>query len=135
MIAVQQIKTLRLQYHYTQNYLANELNISQKTYSNIESGKTKITLVHLIKLSEIYKMDITQLFGLVNQKKSKTRNEIKKEDTEISRNVLLDDTHLPIELISQFKGRIDDLKLLLEYKDHKIQQLKAEIERFIKQAP
>jgi len=46
----------------------------------------------------------------------------------------LDDTHLPIELISQFKGRIDDLKLLLESKEHKIQLLKAEIERLKKKA-
>lgn len=78
MIAAHQIKELRLQHNYTQNHLATKLRISQKTYSNLETGKSRITLRHLLKLSDVYKMDITELIHLVNKTDTETINTIKK---------------------------------------------------------
>jgi DNA-binding XRE family transcriptional regulator len=44
MIAAKHLKDLRLKNSYTQEYLATELGVSQKTYSNLENCAAKITL-------------------------------------------------------------------------------------------
>jgi transcriptional regulator with XRE-family HTH domain len=134
MIAAQHIKDLRLQHSYTQNYIADELNVSQKTYSNMESGKSKITLEHLTKLSGIYKITLVEFIALVNQVDSKTITAIKKENPDINNSELLDGIHIPIDYILQLKGRIDDLKELMESKDKTISRLKIEIETLKKEA-
>jgi len=55
MIVAQHLKELRIKNNLTQEYLALELDVSQKTYSNIENGTSKITLRQLQKLARIYK--------------------------------------------------------------------------------
>lgn len=129
MIAAQQIKAMRLQHNYTQNYLADKLNISQKTYSNLECGKSKITLKHLIKLAEVYKISLIEFIELVNLIDPHIINAIKKENPDSSSSELLSGIHIPIDYIEQLKGRIEDSKTLLESKDYSIKLLKAEIER------
>lgn len=57
MTTSQRLKELRLEKNYSQDYIAHEMGICQKTYSNLESGKSKIDINHLDKLSKIY--DIT----------------------------------------------------------------------------
>lgn len=43
------LRNLRREKNYSQEYMANELNISQKAYSDIENGKTALKH-HLIRL-------------------------------------------------------------------------------------
>lgn len=58
------IKTLREFHRYKQEYVASILGISQSGYSKIENGETsKISLLHLQKIAELYKLTIEQLFG------------------------------------------------------------------------
>ncbi|EOZ91935.1 hypothetical protein A33Q_4028 [Indibacter alkaliphilus LW1] len=55
MVKAQKImRILRESRDYSQEYVANVLNINQKTYSNLESGKTKLTLDRIQQLSEFY---------------------------------------------------------------------------------
>lgn len=57
--SVQKImRILRESNDYSQEYVANVLNINQKTYSNLESGKTKITLERLSKLAKLYGISV-----------------------------------------------------------------------------
>ena len=128
MLAAQHIKDLRLQHNYSQNYLSEVLNVSQKTYSNMECGKSKITLEHLKTLSQVYKITIIDFIELVNRTDQKTIEAIKDENPSIKSSELLDGIHLPFDYIDQLKGRIDDLKLLLESKNNNIQMLKTKIE-------
>tara|TARA_R110002020_G_scaffold55420_2_gene153773 strand:+ start:548 stop:949 length:402 start_codon:yes stop_codon:yes gene_type:complete len=50
------MRILRESNEYSQEYVANVLNISQKTYSSLESGKTKITLNRIQELADLYKV-------------------------------------------------------------------------------
>jgi transcriptional regulator with XRE-family HTH domain len=61
MIATYHLKELRLEYDYTQEYVAFQLDISQKTYSSKENGKGKITMKDLVNLSKIYDIDPLEL--------------------------------------------------------------------------
>lgn len=55
MVHAQKImRILRESRDYSQEYVANILNINQKTYSNLESGKTKLTLDRIQQLAEFY---------------------------------------------------------------------------------
>ena len=55
MVHAQKImRILRESRDYSQEYVANILNINQKTYSNLESGKTKLTLDRVQQLAEFY---------------------------------------------------------------------------------
>jgi transcriptional regulator with XRE-family HTH domain len=48
------IRHLRVLNNYPQKQVAAYLGISQPAYSKIESGKTKITAQHILKLSELF---------------------------------------------------------------------------------
>lgn len=55
MVHAQKImRILRESRDYSQEYVANILNINQKTYSNLESGKSKLTLERIQQLAEFY---------------------------------------------------------------------------------
>lgn len=48
------MRILRESNDYSQEYVADYLNINQKTYSNLEAGKSKLTLERIQKLAELY---------------------------------------------------------------------------------
>ncbi len=52
------IRSLRLEKGYSQEYLAEVLEVSQKTYSNIENDKSSIKIDTLIKIAEEFKIDL-----------------------------------------------------------------------------
>lgn len=55
MVKAQKImRILRESRDYSQEYVANVLDMNQKTYSNLESGKTKLTLDRIQQLAEFY---------------------------------------------------------------------------------
>lgn len=51
------IKKIRESKNYTQEYMSNKLNISQNTYSKIETGGIKLTVDRLKQISEV--LDVT----------------------------------------------------------------------------
>lgn len=60
-IAIKKIKMLREVNNYTQQYVANELDISQNAYSLIEKGLTKLTLDRLDQIAAFYKVDLIEI--------------------------------------------------------------------------
>ena len=62
------IRALREDHDYTQAYIASLLNIGQRTYSDYESGKTRIPLESMIKLAEFYNVDMNYICDLSRQK-------------------------------------------------------------------
>lgn len=58
---VARIKKYREQKNYAQHYVAEGLGISQKAYSKIETGETKLSVEHLLKISVLLEVDILQL--------------------------------------------------------------------------
>lgn len=52
----------RIRRNYSQTYLAEKMGISQKAYSKIETGETRITIQNLISISEILNIDFLDFF-------------------------------------------------------------------------
>lgn len=61
------LKILREVHNYTQEYVADALEISQNTYSLIEKGETKLTIDRLDRLAKLYNMDVVDLIRLNEQ--------------------------------------------------------------------
>lgn len=57
------LKALRELNNFSQEYIAQKLEISQAAYSKIENGSTQLSLEHLTKLSELYKLTPNDLLG------------------------------------------------------------------------
>ncbi|MBC7912908.1 MAG: helix-turn-helix transcriptional regulator [Pyrinomonadaceae bacterium] len=55
------IRLLRLEREYSQSYMAYRLQISQKSFSKIENGKTALTVKRLYDISNILEVSIEQL--------------------------------------------------------------------------
>ena len=62
----ERIKELRKEKQYTQKQVANDLGLSQRTYSNMENGKTKVSIKILFKLAFYYNTSVDYLIGLTN---------------------------------------------------------------------
>lgn len=57
------IRKIREEKNYTQEYLAAKLKISQNAYSKIELGYTKITLERLFQIAEVLETSPIELIG------------------------------------------------------------------------
>ena len=55
------LKELREAQGLTQEQLAERMNISQSSYSRLESGKTVLNIFHIIKLFELFRNDASHL--------------------------------------------------------------------------
>ena len=54
---------LRSHHHFTQQELSEALNISQQAYAGYETGRSEPDIETLIKLADIYKVDLNYLMG------------------------------------------------------------------------
>ncbi|MBS1599716.1 MAG: helix-turn-helix transcriptional regulator [Bacteroidetes bacterium] len=60
----QNIKTIRELKNLTQDYVATQLNMSVPNYSNIETGKTDVTLTRLQQIAKVLQIDYRQILNL-----------------------------------------------------------------------
>jgi transcriptional regulator with XRE-family HTH domain len=63
-ITAANIRKIRAQKNYTQDYLAAKLSISQNAYSKIELGYSKLTLNRLFQIAAILEVDAVALINL-----------------------------------------------------------------------
>jgi transcriptional regulator with XRE-family HTH domain len=64
MEVYEKIRFLREAKNWSQEEMAEKLNMSPSGYSKIERGETKIALPKLIKIAEIFDMDLIELIPL-----------------------------------------------------------------------
>ncbi|MFD3012241.1 helix-turn-helix domain-containing protein [Streptococcus agalactiae] len=62
----QKLKELRKEKKLTQTELASKLNISQKSYSNWETGKSEPNLENVVKLAKLFKTTTDFLLGVTD---------------------------------------------------------------------
>ena len=62
------IRDLREDKDLTQKYVANLLNIGQKTYSDYELGKTRVPLESMIVLAKFYDVNMDYICGVSSTK-------------------------------------------------------------------
>ena len=111
------LRKLRMDKGYKQEYMAEVLEISQKTYSNMENDKSSISLDTLKKIAEEYKIDLIEL---ISDDKVVIQNNDSKDTSTINGIVNNNDSQ---ELIIQMKERIEDLKEMIEEKNKRIEIL------------
>jgi len=64
----ERIKEIREDHSYTQQKVANLLNVGQRTYCDYESGKTRIPIDSIIILARHYNVSMDYITGVSNQK-------------------------------------------------------------------
>jgi len=57
------VKDLRLQYHYTQRFVADKLGITSQSYGAYELGLNEPSIPNLIKLADLYDISLDELVG------------------------------------------------------------------------
>lgn len=110
------LRQLRNQKGYSQEHVSEFLNVSQKTYSNMENDKSSISIEALKEIALLYEIDLLELLQenrIIQHNNSK--------DTSTIQGVV--HNHVSKELINQFKERISDLKGIIEKKDEQIARL------------
>ncbi len=112
------LRKLRMQNGYSQEYLAEVLEVSQKTYSNMENDKSSISIDTLKKIAQEYKID---LLDLINDGKI-VQNNNSVDSSTINGIVNNNDSQ---ELIIQMKARIEELKQTIEEKNKLILVLES----------
>ncbi|MES2111843.1 MAG: helix-turn-helix transcriptional regulator [Bacteroidota bacterium] len=55
------IKSIRNQKEYSQDYLAAKLHITQNAYSKMELGKTQLSISAVYKIADILEVEVRQL--------------------------------------------------------------------------
>lgn len=59
----ERIKKIRLEKGYSQDYMADKLNISQNAYHKLEKGYCRIHLLKLIDISTILEIELMELIN------------------------------------------------------------------------
>lgn len=72
------IKNLRIKNSYTQQQIATYLNICKKTYKNYELGNTRTPINILVKLAQLYNVDINYICGISSIANAYPKEQIKK---------------------------------------------------------
>jgi len=99
------IRAFREAKGYTQEYMAEMLNICQSTYANLESGKTTLSITRLLHIADILETDFTNLLEFRRHPLSKN----------ISKGI--DGKYGAVEMHQETKGVYDQL----------IQEMRSEI--------
>lgn len=63
----ERIRIFRVSLGLSQEYVANQLDLSVGAYSNIETGRTDVTITRLYQIAEIFKVDPTELLPTENK--------------------------------------------------------------------
>lgn len=111
------IKNIRELKNYTQEYMAERLNISQAAYSKIEKGKTEITLLKLEEIASVFEITIEDILRFKNDLRF---DEKKSNEDEIMTK------HCPNYFIEQlYKDKIMLLERLLEKTEWELKRYTA----------
>ena len=116
------LRKLRTDKGYKQEYMAEVLKVSQKTYSNMENDKSSISIAALKKIAHEYKIDLLDLLSdekIIIQHNNTIDNSIFQGGIVIN--------HLSGELLNQVKERVEDLKQIIMDRDKRIEILEKRL--------
>lgn len=109
----QKIKNIRELKDFTQEYMAEQLGITQAAYSKIETGQTKLTPNKISDIAEIFDMDASDLIDLDMQKYFNNLRNVKGSNNGIT--ITQDETIKKFydEVVTLHKDKITLLEKLL----------------------
>jgi transcriptional regulator with XRE-family HTH domain len=73
---LEDLRRLRMQKGFSQEYMATKLDVDQKTYSNTENGKVELTLSRLSKICDILEIQVSDLFAKQDDRNITPKNRI-----------------------------------------------------------
>lgn len=71
------IKSIRELKNYTQEYMADQLGVTQAGYSKIEKGKTILSYVKLVEIARILEVSVEDIISFDSQKYFNSFNTVK----------------------------------------------------------
>jgi transcriptional regulator with XRE-family HTH domain len=106
------IRAIRESRGYTQEYMAEMLNICQSTYANLESGKTTLSINRLLGIAEILDTDFAEL---IDHKKPPGTMDFRKNQQSIplQPNLYQETKGVYEQLIHELRNEIDFLRSLI----------------------
>ena len=109
----QKIKNIRELKDFTQEYMAEQLGITQAAYSKIETGQTKLTPNKISDIAEIFEMDASDLMAYDMQKYFNSFNNVKRSNN--GSTITQDESikNLYDEVVALHKDKITLLEKLL----------------------
>ncbi len=122
MVIGNKLRKLRMGKGYSQEYLAEVLEVSQKTYSNMENNKSSISIETLKKIAEEYKIDLIEL---LSDDKVIVQNNSSRESSTFQGGIIIN--HMSEELLNQMKERIVELKETILEKNKHIELLEKRL--------
>lgn len=106
------IRAIRESRGYTQEYMAEMLDICQSTYANLESGKTPLSINRLLRISDILETDFAEL---VDYHQSSWVSDRKQSQSPPPEPSLYQETKGVYEqLIHELRNEIDFLRSLIK---------------------
>lgn len=102
----EKLKKARINKNFTQEYLAEMLNVSQKTYSNFENDRSKPGFSQVEEMAKV--LDVSVLDFL-------TGDSVTINSTNGDHSGFIYQNQLPEKLIEQYEERIKELKEQVEY--------------------
>lgn len=128
------IKELRTAQGWTQEEMAEKMDISVNGYANLEKGLGKVDWDKLVQIAQIFKIDLVQLVEAEQKGWVIQQNISFGDETHAIKNNHQDNKNLIFELEKK-DLIIAHQKELLQQKDNEIQALKDLIEMYKKQIP
>lgn len=71
------IKSIRELKNYTQEYMADQLGVTQAGYSKIEKGKTILSFVKLVEIARILEVSVEDIISFDSQRYFNSFNKVK----------------------------------------------------------
>lgn len=99
---------------YSQTYMAQQLGMTQKAYSKIETGETKLTVHHLLQIIDILEIELSELFDLKSNAIYHNHHTHQGEGIVMTKNVSENSKELYDKLIASKDREIETLRKYVE---------------------
>lgn len=102
----EKLKKARINKNFTQEYLAEMLNVSQKTYSNFENDKSKPGFSQVEEMAKVLDMSVLDFLSGDNVTINSTNGD---------HSGFIYQNQFPEKLVEQYEERIKELKEQIDY--------------------
>lgn len=109
------IKKLREWRNFSQQYMADALNISQQNYSRYETGEIEFSVVKLQRIAEVLEVPVAHIFEMDEKAIFYKMDNVVHQGDGYNVGSMYTDPKLLDKLEKQYEARIADLKKELEY--------------------
>jgi len=117
---IEKITLKRKQKNYSNEFMADKLEISPAAYYKIESKTTKLSVERLLRISDILKISLIELFeigpgNVYNQEfRDRSQNQDFKDNSALTQNIYNDNKALTDRYINRLEEEIESLKAKIQ---------------------